>query len=138
MDWAGRNDRTLGRIAAVLLSLAVLAERAGGRCFPVRWLVLSILWRAEAVVRAFVAGEMGTDEACFDDPSRFTASPLDAAWLALRFRTLAAVLHALSRLESGGGGWNPGGDHPPRRPAPRARLRLATPGGGAPVPFDTS
>ena len=45
----------LRRTAAILLALAVIAERAANRSRPVRWLVLWILQRAEAVASAYVA-----------------------------------------------------------------------------------
>ena len=45
----------LRRIAAILLALATVAERAANRSRPVRWLVLWVLHRAEAVASAFVA-----------------------------------------------------------------------------------
>jgi hypothetical protein len=45
----------LRRIAAILLALATVAERAANRSRPVRWLVLWILQRAEAVASAYVA-----------------------------------------------------------------------------------
>jgi len=48
-------EKMLMRIAALLLSLATLAECASNRARPVRWLVLWILQRAEAVASAYVA-----------------------------------------------------------------------------------
>ena len=55
-----RDDRTLGRIVATLVALAVLAERAAGRSYPVRCLVLFILRQAESVAGSFVAEAMQT------------------------------------------------------------------------------
>jgi hypothetical protein len=58
MDWnaqIGRELRELDGIAAILLSLAGLAERAIGAPLPVRWLVLWFLRQAEAVATEFVA-----------------------------------------------------------------------------------
>ena len=40
MDGALRNDRALPKIAALLVALALIAERAAGRSFPVRFIVL--------------------------------------------------------------------------------------------------
>ena len=109
MEGAFRDRRTLRAIAATLLALALLAERAAGRSFPVRFLVLSLLWRAEAVARAFVAeatgtfvaGATGADWPCpdlpsFAEPLGLRGRPVDAAILALRLRMLAAVLGMLS------------------------------------------
>ena len=45
----------LRRIAAILLALATVAERAADRSRPVRWLVLWALHRAEAFASEFVA-----------------------------------------------------------------------------------
>ncbi len=133
MGFSGKEVRELGRIVALLVALAVLAERAGGRAFPLRFLVLSLLLPAEAVARRFVAEVTGIDPASFDDAARF--SPLDAAVLAMRLRVLAAVLGALvdaagrlDRLNRGG--------RAARGPSPRVRLR---PAGCLAAPlFDTS
>ena len=98
MEGASRDRRTLTRIAALLLALSLLAERAAGRSLPVRFLVLAILSRAEAVATSFVAataeaaGATADDLPWLDEPAEGGASPLDAAWLAVRFRLLAAVL----------------------------------------------
>ena len=107
----------LRRIAAMLLALATLAERAAGRSRPVRWLVLWALSRAEAAASAFVAE---------NDPLAIeysTLQPPDGADEAIRlaesFRVLAAALFALAhqaqRLarrqpsRSPDPGWLPGG-----------------------------
>ena len=86
----------LRRIAAMLLALATLAERAAGRSRPVRWLVLWVLSRAEAAASAFVAE---TDPLL---PIAYPAfQPPDGADEAIRlaesFRVLAAALFALAR-----------------------------------------
>ena len=57
----GLDDRTLRRIIATLVALAVLAERAAYRSLPVRWLVLCLLRHAEAVARDHVAETTGWD-----------------------------------------------------------------------------
>ena len=94
----GRNGGMLLKIAALLVSLSLVAERAAGRSFPVRLIVLLLLRRAEAVATAFVAaaaeaaGATADDFPWLDDAPEDGASPLDAAWLALRFRLLAALL----------------------------------------------
>ena len=94
-----RDDRTLGRIVATLVALAVLAERAAGRSYPVRCLVLFILRQAESVAGSFVAEAMQTFR-----PGGLVRippipnSPADATGLAMRFRALAAALGALLLL----------------------------------------
>ena len=98
MDGAVRNGGTLLKIAALLVSLSLVAERAAGRSFPVRFLVLAVLRRAEAVATAYVAaaaeaaGATADDFPWLDEAPEDGAGPLDAAWLALRFRLLAALL----------------------------------------------
>ena len=128
MHDAERNDRTLRRIIATLVALAVLAERAAYRSLPVRWLVLCLLRHAEPVTRDHVAETTGWD--CFDlevafgigdvrdagfdagqgagnglaDGHILTGSgsgPADALALAWRLRALAAVLGALLQPASG-------------------------------------
>ena len=98
MDGGMRNEGMLLKIAALLLSLSLVAERAAGRSWPVRFLVLAILRRAEAVATSFVAATADTAGASEDDfpwlgdTAESGSSPLDAAFLALRFRLLAEVL----------------------------------------------
>ncbi len=84
----------LRRIAAILLALATVAECAANRSRPVRWLVLWILQRAEAVASAYVA-EI--------DPLAIEYSTLELAdghdeaiRLAKTFRMFAAILFALA------------------------------------------
>lgn len=132
MEIARRDHQTLTRIVALLVALAALAEHAGGRSLPVRFLVLSILLRAEAVARGFVVGatrwrapEIGT-------------RPADASCLARRFRALAAALGACLRLARRFDGWNTGIGRAPRRHALGCDRRIATPSGGTPRPADTS
>jgi hypothetical protein len=97
MKAALRDDLTLRRIAATLVALAILAERADGRCFPVRWLALSILRSVEPVARAFVVEATQSAWPCFEEPLETGGSPFNAACLASRFRALAAALGALLR-----------------------------------------
>jgi len=98
MDDAVRNGGMLLKIAALLVSLSLVAERAAGRSFPVRFLVLVLLRRAEVVATSFVAataeaaGATADDLPWLDDSPESGAGPLDAAWLAVRFRLLAALL----------------------------------------------
>jgi len=92
----GLDETTLRRIIARLVSFAALAERAAGRCFPVRWLVLAILRHAEGATLGYLADMTGLDwAACFEDDPAPENSDDDAAVLAWRFRTLAALLGAL-------------------------------------------
>ncbi len=98
MDGRVRNEPMLLRIAALLVSLSLAAERAAGRSLPVRFIVLALLRRAESVATAFVAREVeaaGASEDDFpwlNDIAESGSSPLHAAWFALRFRLLAEVL----------------------------------------------
>jgi hypothetical protein len=120
----------LPKIAALLLSLALVAERAAGRSWPVRFLLLLILRRAEAVATSFVVREAAAVGAAADDfpwldeAAEGGSSPLDAAFLALRFRLLAAVLE-LCRAAGRSGNTDGGisgnragipGDNAPRLP----------------------
>ncbi len=95
VEMAGQgDDKTLRRIILMLLSLAVLAERAGGACWPVRRLVLWALRPGEAVARDFVrevAQVPFADLPVFpnDDSSN------EALRLAMIFRMLAAALEQL-------------------------------------------
>lgn len=92
MDGGVREERALMRIAAVLVTLSMLAERAADRAFPVRILALVVLRWAEAVARAFVEEVTATDWSCLDDTAETGAGPLAATRLAVRFRLLAAAL----------------------------------------------
>ena len=124
MDGAVRNGGMLLKIAAFLVSLALIAERAAGRSLPVRFLVLAILRRAESVATAFVAREIephgwGPDLSCLVESPGMHFGAADAEFMALRLRMLAAVLVNLA--EAAGGlddraGWAAHGaaDRPPR------------------------
>ena len=100
MNARGREYQQLDRIAALLVALAVLAERAGGMAFPVRFIVLTILRRAETAAHGFVVEVSQTTCPYLEDELETDIRPLDAAWLAWRLRLLAAVLGALLRLAS--------------------------------------
>mgnify|MGYP001339424927 CR=1 FL=1 len=121
MDGAVRNGGMLLKIAALLASLSLVAERAAGRSLPVRFIVLALLRRAEAVATSFVAataeaaGATAEDFPWLDDAAEAGATPLDAAWLAVRFRLLAGVLdlcRAAGRSGETSGNWvgNPADD----------------------------
>lgn len=97
---AGRDRGGIGRIVALLLSLAGLADRAAGRSLLTRFLVLLVLRPAEAVARDYLADVAQVDGLWFDDGLANGCSPADATLLAQRFETLAAVLGEL--LESEG------------------------------------
>ncbi len=114
MEGALQDRGRLQGIAATLLALALLAERAAVRSVPVRFVVLAVLWRAEAVARAFVARATGVD--CLDEWLPLRSGVVDAEILALRLRMLAAVLGALSGADgrSAGEETRPGGT--PRLP----------------------
>ena len=94
----GHRD-LLVRIVAILLGLAVLAERASGLPHPVRCLVLWILRPAEAIAREFVAEETQTPWPAFAEfPALGGGSgTVDALRLAARFRRFAAALRKLAR-----------------------------------------
>ena len=131
MDGGMREERALGRIAAILVMLSLVAERAAGRSLPVRFLLLLILRRADAVVTAFVvretqaAGATGDDFPWLGEEADSGSSPLHAAWFALRFRLLAEVLVLCCAAGRSGddtgdtaGNWaNNRADNPTRLPA---------------------
>ena len=112
---AGRMKEMALIAAGTLLALALLAERTSARCFPVRFFVLAILFRAEAIARTFVARSAASliaeaieagcpdcpfpDLACLDEPSGVHYGATDAVLLALRLRILAAVLGMLADAE---------------------------------------
>lgn len=106
MDWTAKieTDRNvLERIVAILFALAELAERAAGRSWPVRRLVLSILHRAEDAAHAFVTGSaVGADLELSPPYGGMPAltmprrdGPADALRLAMSFRTLALAVRAM-------------------------------------------
>ena len=115
MERAVQDRGTLQGIARTLLALALLAERSAERSFPVRFLVLAILFRAEAFAHRFVARTSATliaealdagcpdfpfpDLACLDEPAGLHYGAADAVLLALRLRILAAVLGMFSDAE---------------------------------------
>ncbi len=138
MDGAATNDRTLRRIIAMLVALAVLAERAADRSLPVRWSVLVLLRHAETVALALVVEATQAGWAGFEQPPEAGSNPADAVLLGMRLRMLATVLAAL--LDSEG---RPDEDgacivRAAHRLASALDRLLAVPGGAALVPHDTS
>ena len=146
MTGALQDRGTWKGIAATLLALALLAERAAGRSFPVRFLVLAILGRAEAIARACVARASATviaeaieagcpcpdfpDLACLDESDGLHCGAADAVLLALRLRVLAAVLSILAETDGASAdrysGWTAGGSpngfhRPGSAPRPQER-----------------
>lgn len=91
------GDRIVQHIVALLVALAVQAERAAGRSFPMRWLALAILRSAEARASAWVAEVTPWEWRGFEDTMEPGYGPGDAILLAARFRMLAAMLAALLR-----------------------------------------
>ena len=109
MDWTAeiRNDRNvLMRIAAILLALADLAERAAGASRPVRYQVLWALRQADEVVSEFVTGS-ACDAACQWPPASTPAcrgfDPADAENLAASLRMLAFMVQAMAARRGRGG-----------------------------------
>ena len=92
---AARGDkRAIRRIMALLVALAVLAERVAVRSWPVRCPVLWVLRRAEAVAAQFVLE--ATSAAPAGRPILTSPNdPADAIRLAARFHALALALGAL-------------------------------------------
>jgi hypothetical protein len=106
MDWQIETDRNvLMRIAAILLALADLAERAAGASRPVRYQVLSALRQADEVVSEFVTGS-ACDAACqwppASTPVRHSFDPADAENLAASLRMLAFMVQAMAARASPG------------------------------------
>jgi hypothetical protein len=93
---AEKGTKVLGSIAARLLSLADLAEDVAGRSFLVRWLVLWYVWRADAILREFVAGSEWNAAGRLWSPAlptvRYGIGSADALALAVSLRTLASIV----------------------------------------------
>lgn len=138
MDGALRNDRALPKIAALLVALALIAERAAGRSFPVRFIVLSFLLRAEAVARVFVEDETGVDGAWLDGIPETGWHPADAARLALRFRLLAAALDMVCAALAADGFNSHADDTTPPRRARHRSPQPSVPVAWPPLAHDTS
>lgn len=115
----GDEQETLRGIVALLLGLAVLAERLCAVPFPLRVLVLSLLRPAETVARAFAVEQAGGVLAL----PRVAVGGADgdgcaeALQLARCFRALACILSGLPDFTAG---WRPFRGGPDRRFAQRA------------------
>lgn len=83
----------------LLIALAVVAENVSGRSWPVRFLTLFILRRAEAFAWDFVAGMTDFLPPILDLEPESGNAPENALELAMRFRILAALLQELFRIE---------------------------------------
>ena len=90
-----RNDeKMLRRTAAILLSLATLADWVADRSRPIRWLVLWILQRAEAVAGTYVTD---IDPLAIEYTTLELADGHDeAVRLAATFRIFSAILFAIA------------------------------------------
>jgi hypothetical protein len=138
MNETGGNDRMLRRTIAMLVALAVLAERTALRSFPVRWLVLIILRRAEVVAHAYVVEATDGMWPGFEEELESGCSPVDASLLALRLRVLAAILGALLAPTDALRGETVRANRAACHLAPRGGDRSITPGFLLPAPNDTS
>ena len=85
------DDEGLANIAAMLIALAALAERASRSSCLVRRLVLLILLPAEAVARNFLAGLTPPEPHHEPFSLRTDGGSTDAVRLAVRLRALAAA-----------------------------------------------
>jgi hypothetical protein len=132
------DDRMLRRTIALLVALAVLAERAAVRSFPVRWLVLCILRRAETVGQNLVIDNAPWAWPYLEDALEPGSSPADAVLLGQRLRMLAALLGALLPPECTLDGADAIVDNAPCRHAPHPGARPAMHGYGLSQPHDTS
>lgn len=102
MAWkakTGKEADRLMRIVARLFALADLAERAAGRSFLVRWLVLWSLCHADAAARDFVvdttSNAAGRRWSPALMPPRYGSDPADAMYLAASLRSLALIVHGM-------------------------------------------
>jgi hypothetical protein len=100
MDGSNGKDRqALKRIVALLLALAMLADRARTRPRPIRVAVLWLLRGAESIARDFViavAREAGVDPDPAVPPHAHDIAD-DAGRLARSFTALAGLLAGLAR-----------------------------------------
>ena len=108
MDWTagiGTNRSVLMRIAAILLALADLAERAASASRSVRYQVLWALRQADEVASAFVTGSPceGDQWPPAATPVRHSFDRADAEHLAASLRMLAFMVQAMAARASRGG-----------------------------------
>lgn len=90
----------------LLIALAVVAENVSGRSWPMRFLTLFILRRAEAFAWDFVAGMTDFLPPILELEPESGNAPENALELAMRFRILAAILQELFRIECRLDRWN--------------------------------
>lgn len=135
MEGQGR-DRMLRQVIALLETLAGVAERAAGRAFPVRFLVLLLLRRAESVARAYAADALLVDVICYEDGD--AGGPPGAEALASRFRALAAALGTLLPDAGDLDARTKTARAAHRRSLARRAAALVAPGAAQPWPHDTS
>ena len=90
----------LNSIAATLLALAALAERAAGDTPWVRWYVLWAARQADLIAREFVAGSEWNAAGRLWSPVlptlRYGTQPADALDLAASLRALALIVQAMA------------------------------------------
>lgn len=90
----------LKRIVALLFSFACLAERAAGRSYPVRCLVLWLLRRAEIIARDWIAeGSPDAMQSTAPVAVLHRNSRAEAMHLGRAFRALAHILRRELHLE---------------------------------------
>lgn len=92
------SERGLRQLAALLVALAALAERAAGRCLPLRWLLLVLLRRAENVATTLLARTSGWERSDIEselDAASAGDGPTDAMALARRLRLLSELFVCL-------------------------------------------
>lgn len=96
MDWNSEGRRKmLERIVALLLSLAVLADRAARLPTLLRLPLLAVLGYGECVARDFVMDLVWETGATINADAAESLTAGDAEQLAARLRMLAMVLNAL-------------------------------------------
>ena len=132
------DERTLRRIIALLVSFAALAERAAGRSFPIRWLVLTLLRYVYSVALGYVIESAPWAWPYLEDAAEPGSGPMDAVLLGQRLRMLAAVLGALLPPDGMGRGWTASRDVARHCRASRIHPRPIPSGGCVRMPYDTS
>jgi hypothetical protein len=110
-DGEALDERTTRRIIALLVSFAVLAERAAGRSLPVRWLVLTLLRHIESVAFDYVVDSAPWAWPYLEDELEPGSTPMDAVLLGQRLRMLAAILGELLPVEDQLVRWTSVRDH---------------------------
>lgn len=91
------GEKAIRRIIALLVSFAVLAERAAARPWPVRCLVLWILRFAADLAADYVLDVTGAPAPAMETIAACGDGPAGAFLLAARFRALAAALGVFLR-----------------------------------------